>query len=164
MESNPQKSEYTESVAPEVTVSTPALKEAQEHSRVDVNVDEPGTVAQLPPASSPTDQAWQEWVQPVLDFVAKLPGIISGFYYEYQQSILVVGLVLAGFITVYITLAVLDAINDIPLLAPIFELVGIGYTIWFIARYLWKAESRKELGVEFNSLKGQLLGKDSSQL
>lgn len=161
MESNPQKSEYTESDIPEIAAAqTEKLKEAQEH-RVEVNVEQPSAIAQLPPADRTTDQAWQEWVQPILDFVAKLPGILIGFYYEYQQSILVVGLALAGLISVYITLAVLDAINDIPLLAPIFELVGIGYTIWFVARYLWKAESRKELAAEFNSLKGQLLGKDS---
>jgi hypothetical protein len=58
-------------------------------------------------------------------------------------------------------LAVLDAINDIPLLSPVFELVGIGYTAWFVYRYLLKVETRKELGEEFKSLKGQVVGKDS---
>ncbi|MEQ8958119.1 CAAD domain-containing protein [Coleofasciculus sp. F4-SAH-05] len=170
MEPNPQKSEYTEGNPPEVkTAQADATKSPE--SKVDVNVDQPGTVAQLPAnnqaklpaAGQTTDQAWQEWVQPVFDFLSKLPAIISAFYYEYQQAIILIGLVIAGFITVYVTLAVLDAINDIPLLAPIFELVGIGYTIWFIARYLWKAESRQELAQEFDSLKGQLLGKDSTQ-
>ncbi|HAG84389.1 MAG TPA: hypothetical protein DD379_18755 [Cyanobacteria bacterium UBA11162] len=161
MEPNPQQSEYTESTSPEVAAAQArAVKEAQEY-KVDVNVDQAGAIAQLPPASPTTDQALQEWVQPVFDFLAKLPALISGFYYEYQQGLIIFGLVIAGFVTVYVTLAVLDAINDIPLLQPIFELVGIGYTIWFVARYLWKAETRKELGQELNSLKGQLLGKDS---
>jgi hypothetical protein len=59
-------------------------------------------------------------------------------------------------------LAVLDAINDIPLLAPVFELVGIGYTAWFVYRYLLKVETRKELATEFESLKGQVVGKDAA--
>lgn len=161
MEPNPQQSEYSDSTSAEVAAAqAKTIKEAQEH-KVDVNIDQPGAIAQLPPASRTTDQPLQEWVQPVFDFLAKLPGIISAFYYEYQQGLIIFGLVLAGLITVYVTLAVLDAINDIPLLQPIFELVGITYTIWFIARYLWKAESRKELGDELNSLKAQLLGRDS---
>jgi len=56
---------------------------------------------------------------------------------------------------------VLDSINDIPLLAPVFELVGIGYTAWFVYRYLLKVETRKELAQEFNSLKGEVVGQDS---
>jgi hypothetical protein len=46
-------------------------------------------------------------------------------------------------------------------LSPVFELVGIGYTGWFVYRYLLKVETRKELGEEFKSLKGQVVGKDS---
>lgn len=146
MEPNPQESVYTES-------------SAQEH-KVDVNVDQPGAIAPFSSSKPAPDQPLQELLQPVLDFLSKLPGIISGFYYEYQSVLILIGLVVGGGISVYLTLAILDAINDIPLLAPIFELVGVGYTIWFIARYLWKAESRKELGKEFNSLKDQLLGKE----
>jgi hypothetical protein len=71
-----------------------------------------------------------------------------------------VGLLLSGIVTVKVTLAVLDAINDIPLLAPTFELVGIGYTAWFVYRYLLKVETRQELTEEFKALKGQVVGKD----
>ncbi|MCP2730798.1 CAAD domain-containing protein [Limnofasciculus baicalensis] len=147
MEPNPQESVYTES-------------SVQEH-KVDVNVEQPGAIAPFSSSKPTSDQPLQELLQPVLDSLSKLPGIISGFYYEYQSVLILIGLVVGGGISVYLTLAILDAINDIPLLAPIFELVGVGYTIWFIARYLWKAESRKELGEEFNSLKDQLLGKES---
>ena len=37
--------------------------------------------------------------------------------------------------------------------------VGMGYTAWFIYRYLWKASNRQELSRDFNSLKEQVLGK-----
>lgn len=119
----------------------------------------PGTLTTVPPKSS-TDQPWEEWVQPVTDFLSKLPDHVSGFFSDYQKPLITVGLIVSGLVTVKVTLAVLDAINDIPLLAPMFELVGIGYTTWFVYRYLLKVETRQELSQEFKSLKGQVVGKD----
>nr|MDJ0901521.1 CAAD domain-containing protein [Xenococcus sp. MO_188.B8] len=62
---------------------------------------------------------------------------------------------------VRVILAVLAAINDFPLLAPLFELIGLGYTTWFVYRYLWKESSRKELKDEFEVLKSQVMGRNS---
>lgn len=42
------------------------------------------------------------------------------------------------------------------------ELVGIGYTGWFVWRYLWKASTRQELFSEFDKLKSQVLGSQKS--
>jgi len=62
-------------------------------------------------------------------------------------------------ISVKLTLALLDALDDIPLLAPTFELIGFGYTAWFIYRYLLRASNREELGKEVGELKSQIIGK-----
>lgn len=132
-----------------------------EELKVDVNVDQPGAITKLPPPAPSTSQPWQEWVQPVTEFLSKLPDYVGGFFYNYQQPLITIGLILSGIVTVKVTLAILDAINDVPLLAPVFELVGIGYTAWFVYRYLLKAETREELLGELNSLKGQVVGKDS---
>lgn len=108
-----------------------------------------------------TDQPWREWLEPVLEFLSKLPDYLGKFFADYKQPLLTVGLIVLAFVTVKVTLAVIDAINDIPLLAPLFELVGIGYTAWFIYRYLWQASTRRELFAEFNTLKAQVLGQNS---
>jgi hypothetical protein len=110
---------------------------------------------------SPTDRAWREWADPVLDFLEKLPDEIGIFFSDYKKPLLTLLLFVGGFVTVYITLAVLDAVNDIPLLSPIFELVGIGYTGWFVYRYLLQSSTRGELLAEFDKLKAQILGKNS---
>jgi hypothetical protein len=34
----------------------------------------------------------------------------------------------------------------------------MGYSAWFIYRYVWKAENRRELVNDFNALKAQVLG------
>ncbi|MBW4654854.1 MAG: CAAD domain-containing protein [Kaiparowitsia implicata GSE-PSE-MK54-09C] len=91
-------------------------------------------------------------------FLADLPDYLSGFFGEYRRPIVTIGLIVAAIITVKLTLAVLGSVNDVPLLAPTFELIGIGYSAWFIYRYLLKASNRKELASDFNSLKSQVLG------
>ena len=40
---------------------------------------------------------------------------------------------------------VVGAINAIPLLPKVMELVGLGYSAWFVYRYVLFKESRKEL-------------------
>lgn len=150
-----QQSEYTDS-----TPQAPATATAQDS--LDINVDKPGALKKLPPANPSGEQVWQEWVQPVTEFLSKLPDYVGEFFSSYQKPLITIGLLISGVVTVKVTLAVLDAINDIPLLAPVFELVGIGYTAWFVYRYLLKVETRQELASEFNSLKSQVVGKDST--
>lgn len=92
-------------------------------------------------------------------FLSDLPDYLTEFFGENKRPIVVVGLIFGALIAVKLLLAILGAINDIPLLSPLFELIGIGYTTWFVYRYLWKAENRRELATDFNSLKQQVLGR-----
>ncbi|NEO87976.1 MAG: hypothetical protein F6J87_27515 [Spirulina sp. SIO3F2] len=108
-------------------------------------------------------EVWQEYLTPISEFLKKLPGSLEKFYTEYKDIIIIVGIVFAAFITVKLMLALLAAINDVPLMAPIFEIVGIGYTGWFVYRYLWKAESRSELSHDFAALKAKILGGASAE-
>ncbi|MFP4007031.1 MAG: CAAD domain-containing protein [Spirulinaceae cyanobacterium] len=122
-----------------------------------INTENAGSLSTV--SSSP--EQWQEWVTPVTDFLSQLPNYIVQFFSDYKQPLISLGLIVSGIITVKVTLALLDAINDIPLLAPILELVGLGYTGWFVFRYMLKASDRKELVAEFDKLKGQVVGSDS---
>ncbi|MBW4649551.1 MAG: CAAD domain-containing protein [Kastovskya adunca ATA6-11-RM4] len=146
-----QQTDYDDSVSPE------AVAEAK---KLDMNEEQAGSLAMLPPAKQSTDQPWREWVEPVTSFLSELPDYVGNFVSDYRQPLLTVLLLLSGLVTVKVTLAVLDAINDIPLLAPVFELVGIGYSAWFVYRYLLQASTRKELGTEFQALKGKVVGKE----
>lgn len=93
-----------------------------------------------------------------LEILAELPGILTRFFNQYRKPIVTVGLILAVGVGIKVTLAVIDALNDIPLLAPTFELIGIVYTGWFVYRYLLRASNRQELWTEVQSLKEQLIG------
>jgi hypothetical protein len=92
-------------------------------------------------------------------FLADLPDYLTEFFGKYKRPIVTIGLIFTAIIAVKLLLAILDAINDIPLLSPLFELVGMSYTAWFVYRYLWKAENRRELSTDLNSMKEQVLGK-----
>ncbi|MEH2096036.1 hypothetical protein CDG77_31795 [Nostoc sp. 'Peltigera membranacea cyanobiont' 213] len=111
----------------------------------------------LPPASEPESQ-WQQIGRQVSHFLEQLPEYLGSFFKEYKQPLITFALIWAAIVTAKIVLTLLDAINDIPLLSPLLELVGIGYTSWFISRYLLKVSTRQELADEIQSLKNQFLG------
>lgn len=129
--------------------------------KVEITVEQTDTapLAKLPPAGQSTSQ-WQEYLDQFLGYLSQLPDFLGDFVGEYQKPLVTVGLIVGAFVTVKVTLAVLDSLNDIPLLSPFFELVGIGYSGWFVYRYLLRASTRKELGDELQTLKGQFLGND----
>lgn len=131
-----------------------------EVTKIDMVTDEAGVIATVTTTETPTDQ-FQDIKDQVVTIVSELPAYISNFFAEYQKPIVTVGLILAGGITIKVLLGVLDALNDVPLVAPFFELVGMGYTAWFVYRYMLKASDRQELLAEIESLKEQVVGKDS---
>ena len=59
---------------------------------------------------------------------------------------------------------VLDAVNDIPFVAPTFELIGLGYSAWFAYRYLLGAKNREELARLSKSMKEYVFGKDNPNI
>ncbi|KAL9396985.1 hypothetical protein Peur_011238 [Populus x canadensis] len=59
---------------------------------------------------------------------------------------------------VWLSSIVIGAINSVPLLPKIMELVGLGYTGWFVYRYLLFKSSRKELASDIEVLKKKIAG------
>jgi len=63
-----------------------------------------------------------------------------------------------AFFAGWILSAVVSALDSIPLLPKILEIVGLGYTIWFGTRYLLFKENRDELLVKVEDLKSRIVG------
>ncbi|KAJ0974911.1 hypothetical protein J5N97_016876 [Dioscorea zingiberensis] len=61
-------------------------------------------------------------------------------------------------VAVWLSSVVVGAINSVPLLPKIMELVGLGYTGWFVYRYLLFKSSRKELADDIEDLKKKIAG------
>ncbi|MEG4807430.1 CAAD domain-containing protein [Microcoleus sp. F8-D3] len=127
---------------------------------VDLVEDKPGAMTAVTTTETTASQ-FQDIKDQVITILSELPAYLSNFFADYQKPLITVGLILAGGISIKVMLGVLDALNDVPLVAPIFELIGMGYTGWFVYRYLLKASDRQELLTEIDSLKEQVVGKDS---
>ncbi|OYD95443.1 hypothetical protein CDG76_10820 [Nostoc sp. 'Peltigera membranacea cyanobiont' 210A] len=136
--------EFTENASKETTVA-------------EIN-NQTGTITKLQPPAQPQDE-WVKYGEQISTFLATLPDYLGSFFNQYKQPLVTVGLIVGSIVAVKVLLAILDALNDIPLVAPTFELIGIGYSAWFVYRYLLKASTRKELTSEITTLKSQVVGK-----
>lgn len=122
----------------------------------------PETTGTMVSASEPSSlNQVQELIEPVFDFLGKLPDELGNFFADYKKPLITLLIFASGIVSVYVVLSVINAINDIPLLSPILELVGLGYSVWFVYRYLLRASTRSELAQEFEVLKKQVVGKNN---
>ncbi|MHC5934926.1 CAAD domain-containing protein [Nostoc sp.] len=137
--------EFTETASKETTVA-------------EIN-NQTGSITKLQPPAQSQDE-WLKYGEQISSFLATLPEYVGSFFNQYKQPLVTVGLIVGSIVGVKVLLAILDALNDIPLVAPTFELIGIGYSAWFVYRYLLKASTRKELTGEITVLKSQVVGKE----
>lgn len=133
------------------------LKYAEPTSLEVVGTPEQASLADLLPAAK-SNQQWQRLGTQISTFFAQLPDYVGGLFNKYKQPIITVALIVVAFISFRVVLEVIDALNGIPLLVPTFELIGIGYSVWFVNRYLLKMSKRQELYRELQALKGQVVG------
>ena len=96
----------------------------------------------------------------VLYWISDLPENLREFFGEYQRPLLTVLGIVVIMVTAKGLVGVLDSINDVPLVKSTLEIVGIGYSGWFIYRYLLRAETRQELLAKLQSFKDEVVGKD----
>ncbi|MGF1489817.1 MAG: CAAD domain-containing protein [Prochloraceae cyanobacterium] len=94
-------------------------------------------------------------IQELLDLVGK-------FWNAYQLPLLIVGIVVGVAIFLKISLTILDAINHLPLIKPMLELVGMVYTVWFAWRYLRSGSKRQELSEAIQSVRQSLLERNNA--
>ncbi|NJL62192.1 MAG: hypothetical protein HC903_10620 [Methylacidiphilales bacterium] len=144
MEAEMQEPEIMETKSPEATMP-------------EIN-NQTGTITKVQPSASQDE--WLKYGEKISSILATLPEYAGNIFNQYKQPLIVFGLIVASIVTLRVVLAVLDALNDIPLVAPTFELIGIGYSVWFVYRYLLKKSNRDELTTEISSLKNQVVGKD----
>ena len=114
MESQQQELKYTEPTSSEV------VRTAEQASLT------------LPPAVKFNQQLRRVGTQ-TSTFLVQLPDYIGGLFNDYKQPIVTVALIAVTFITLKVVLGVIDALNDIPLLVPTFELIGIGYLVCLVS-------------------------------
>ena len=137
----------------------PEVKNDYTSSSTEASEPNSGVITKLP--SSATDEAgvdWQKTTQQVNAFIQEFPGFLADFWRNYKLPVTVFLFALAFIVTSKVLLAILGAINDLPFLAPLFELIGLSYFAWFVIRYLWSGSGRQELSDNIDSVKSQVIG------
>jgi hypothetical protein len=119
-----------------------------------------GTITKIQPSTQSQEQ-WLKYGEQLSSFLNNFSDYAGTYFNKYKQPLIVIGIGIAALVAVRVVLAILDALNDVPLVAPTFELIGIGYSAWFVYRYLLKASTRNELTSEITTLKSQVVGKDA---
>jgi hypothetical protein len=144
---------------------TPESTTVVETTTVDVpanplgmNASTGGSIAKITPDLSTANLP--DWAKQASGILSELPAFFGKTYADNKGAVLSVGLLFGVIVGLKLTLAILSAVNEIPLLAPTFELVGIGYASWFVYRYLLQANTRKELTDEIASFKSEIFGQN----
>ncbi len=126
-------------------------------TKIDMNLEESGSLAPLAEGDESTAEL-KAMLSKGVEVVSNLDSILGKFFTEYKQLIISLGLVFGAIVSVKLTLALLSALNEIPLVEPILELVGLGYSAWFVTRFMLKSEKRQEFYSKFSDTKEQVLG------
>lgn len=106
-----------------------------------------------------TQDIWNQGAK----YLSDLPTNVGQFFRNYQQALTVAGLLFVAIIALKVSLGTVNAINDIPIVSSTFEVVGLGYTIWFVYRYFRTSQNRQELVAVTQSLKEQIFGKEETK-
>lgn len=112
------------------------------------------TVADSPNQATPAAD-WNHTFERLTD----LPNQVSKLAGQYSSQLKMVAALIAALVVMRLALAVLEAINGIPLMQPFLELVGLGYLGWFAVQHLLTADSRQELSRTLHGWKTEFLGR-----
>lgn len=145
----------------EIVKSEELVEVQAEAPLVEVKVEDNLKLSKMPSTKPAQEAQWLQFGEKTSDFITDLQNSVGEFFKQYQPLLASLGWILLALISVKLTLALLGAINDIPLLSVLLELIGLGYGIWFIYRYLLTAATRQELSGAIQNFKKQVFDVES---
>jgi hypothetical protein len=115
----------------------------------------------MPDATSMANSAaqnWQEIQSNTKTFFEDVSSSTIAFFKNNRQLWTTLGIVFLAIISVKLLFAGLNAIEDIPLVAPLLKIIGLVYLVWFVVRYLLRQRDRQELLQKIEHTKTEVLG------
>lgn len=145
----------------EIEKSEETVELQQESPLIEVKVEDNLMLSKMPSPKPAKEEQWLQFGEKTSDFISDLQNFVGDLFNKYQPLLGSLGWIFLALISVKLMLALLNALNDIPLLSVLLELIGLGYGIWFIYRYLLTAATRQELSGEIQNFKKQVLNVES---
>jgi len=129
----------------------------------DIAVDEPAADPVPRASREPVDGAlpeidWGDGVE-AIQMILKHPlGYLSQAYRVAKKPGSVILLLSVSSVALYVTAKMLSALNTLPGIGSLFRLIGFSYSVWFIGRYVYRAENRRHLWDNVHSLWKEVTG------
>ena len=111
--------------------------------------------------SSAEDTLWKQITTVVLRFLDRPTVYATSFFSDYKKPALTVGILLGVVMTYRVLHSILAAIDDVPGLASLFQIVGIVYIVRFIAKKGYLAEQRDRVFTNLKQTWAEIRGQDS---
>lgn len=138
-----------------------SLQVDQNNTKVEINSD-PDLIIRNESESYSASNEWQSIQGTATEKFESLRKSIPRFIEQNRGLFSALGWVLLGFIGLRVLFALIHAVNDIPLVPIILELIGLSYVVWFTYRYLITAETRRELVQQIEQIKQNIIGHNSA--
>lgn len=134
----------------ELETHTPVIKTESD--------EEVALAHRLPSADPSTAEEVQAFGVKLRYYLDRFSGQTQELFEIYKRPLIVLGLALVGALGLAIANGILNVLNAIPLVEPLLEITGLGYSGWFAWRYLRYAETRQELVQAYRRLKRRVIG------
>ena len=109
----------------------------------------------------PVDTSKLKEVKPINSFFSDLeflPDEVK-YFFEDNKELLKYSVIGGSFImSLYVCSLIIDLVGHILFVAPIMELIGLGYSGWFVYKFLLFKEGRIELSYLMKNIKKSTLG------
>jgi hypothetical protein len=143
--------------------------EAKEETKLEVEsmpesmpepIIEPAAIAPAVTAPEPTPEPnSQQFINELTGLLTRFKDLLKGIFDEEKKSNLtLVAIALLSIPLLLLLSTILKVLDAVPLLAPTCELVGLGYLMWFVFRYLLFANTRQEALDNIKGIKSKILG------
>jgi hypothetical protein len=131
--------------------------EAVAKSAESVFLDDASVTNDTSIADSATE-TWQSLQSNTKTFFENAGSYTTAFFKNNRQLLTTLGVIFLVIISAKLLFAGLDAIDDIPLVAPLLKITGLVYLVRFVWRYLIHERDRRELVEKIEHTKAEVLG------
>jgi hypothetical protein len=111
-----------------------------------------------PSIADSATETWQSLQSNTKTFFENAGSYTTAFFKNNRQLLTTLGVIFLVIISAKLLFAGLDAIDDIPLVAPILKITGLVYLVRFVWRYLIRERDRRELVEKIEHTKAEVLG------
>ena len=96
-------------------------------------------------ASEGTPEEESDWATKINETTQQIAEEIAQLLSSYQQVIIYGAIFFLAMVFIRLTFVAVETIHSVPVFAFIFELIGLGFSVWFATRYLIRVSTRTEL-------------------